>query len=137
MPCVAGYVFRLSLLTYESLLLSPTLSGITCDRFFRKLATVLFYDFDAALDYDPMLTTVETDASYEVCYSFGFLALKVSPEVPRPLLTVDVLRFSWKVGVFCWASDSLTGEAFFENILCATPEKPVEIVSGPFLVDVD
>ena len=101
MPCVAGIVFRLSLLTCESLLLSPTLRGITCDRFFKKLATVLFYDFDAVIDDDPMLTTVDTDASYEVCCSFGFLALKVSPELPRPLLTPEDLRFSWKVGVFC------------------------------------
>ena len=111
-------------------MLSPALRGITCDRFFKKLATVLFCDFDAVIDDDPMLTTVDTDASYEVCYNFGFLALKVSPELPRPLLTVEVLRFSWKVGVFCWASDSLTGEAFFVKTLCATPEKPVEIVSG-------
>lgn len=131
-------VFRLSLLAYESLLLSPTFELITCDRFLKKLATVLFCDFDTALDkVDPMFTVVVTDASYEVCCSFGFLALKVSPELPSPLLTVDVLRFNWKVGVFYWASDSFTGDAFFVKILCATPEKPVDIVSGAFLVVVD
>ena len=98
---------------------------------------MLFCDLDAVIDDDPMLTTVDTDASYEVCYNFGFLALKVNPELPRPLLTVDVLRLSWNVGVFCWASDSLTGEAFFEKTLCATPEKPVDIVSGLVLVVVE
>ena len=118
--------------------MSPTFEPIGSDRFLKKLATVLFCDFDAAFDYDPTFTIVDTDASYEVCYSFGFLALKVRPVLPSPLLTVEVLRFSWNVGVGVYCPrESFAGEERLAKTLPAIPEKPVDIVSGPCLVDVD
>ena len=68
-------VFLLSLLAWESL------GAVACELttyylFFKKLATVLFWDFDDVAD-DETPTKDATDASYEVCYTFGFFVLKV------------------------------------------------------------